>query len=616
MKVHIAVMMLLLTFLCGGCVQNLHNVSDSQDRSPVLSGTEGLTLAKIVEKANYIPPKPAPSKKVQRPRKKADKKSDKQISQRKSPQRKSPQRKSPRRKNPQHSLDKARKFCELSQEYWQKGEVKKALKILDQAYALILDVDIGDDSRMIREKEDLRFTISKRILELYASQSTTVVGKYNAIPILMNKHVRDEVRLLTKCPPGTQNSFFLKAYKRSGKYRPYIVEKLKKAGLPVELSWLPLIESGYRVNALSHARALGLWQFIHSTGVRFGLNRNKHIDERLDPEKSTEAAIAYLRALHKIFGDWTTVLAAYNCGEGRVLSVIREQNVNYLDNFWDLYERLPRETARYVPRFLATLHIVKNPKKYGLDSISISSPPEYENVTISKQIHLKDAASVIGISQKALKELNPELRHNVVPGEAYSLRVPPSKGDILLSKLDNIPVTSPPSRSRITFKQHRIKKGDTLLSIAKRYSTSVDSITRTNKISKKKPIVVGKTLKIPQKRTARKSAYKKKIRKRVSKHIVKKGDSLWNIAKNYGTTAKKILALNKLSNNNLRVGQILKVRGTSKKSSRKLRTYRVRHGDVPLEIAKRHKMPLKRFLQVNRLSQRSKIYPGQKLHVD
>ena len=121
------------------------------------------------------------------------------------------------------------------------------------------------------------------------------------------------------------------------------------------------------------ARALGLWQFIPSTGYRYNLNRDKYIDERLDPDKATRGAIEYLRELHEMFGDWATVLAGYNCGENR-LRTIQSQNINYLDNFWDLYERLPRETARYVPRFLATLHIISSPEKYGLNAVPVSRP--------------------------------------------------------------------------------------------------------------------------------------------------------------------------------------------------------------------------------------------------
>ena len=312
----------------------------------------------------------------------------------------------------QTKLDEALEFCHASQEYWQRGELEKAVDSLDQAYALILAVEAQDDFKLIQEKEDLRFMISKRILEIYASRNIVVNGNHNAIPLDTNRHVEAEIRRFTV---GPEKAFFLKSLKRSGRYRPEILKALKAAGLPQELSWLPLIESGFNVKALSRARALGLWQFIPSTGYKFGLKRDQFIDERMDPEKATMAAIAYLKELHNIFGDWTTVLAAYNCGEGRVLRTIRTQNVNYLDNFWDLYERLPRETARYVPRFLATLHILNDPEKYGID-LTIADPPlTYETVTVAKQVSLKDVARAIGTTEFELRQINPELRYKITP---------------------------------------------------------------------------------------------------------------------------------------------------------------------------------------------------------
>ncbi|MBW2657657.1 MAG: lytic transglycosylase domain-containing protein, partial [Deltaproteobacteria bacterium] len=233
----------------------------------------------------------------------------------------------------QTDLDEALELCEVSQVYWQEGELENAVEALDRAYALILNVNTTNRPKLIQQKEDLRFMISKRILEIYASRNIVVNGNHNAIPIVINRHVQAEIDLFTK---GRERRFFIESYRRSGRYRDKIVNALKAAGLPEELSWIPLIESGFKVNALSRARALGLWQFIPSTGYKFGLQRNKFIDQRMDPEKSTRAAIEYLKELHRIFGDWSTVLAAYNCGEGRVLKVIRSQNVNYLDNFWDL----------------------------------------------------------------------------------------------------------------------------------------------------------------------------------------------------------------------------------------------------------------------------------------
>ena len=264
--------------------------------------------------------------------------------------------------------------------------MENALESLDKAYSLILTVEADDPAKFIQQKEDLRFLISKRILEIYASRNIVVNGNHNAIPREINANVQKEINLFTK---GPERGFFIESYKRSGKYRPMILGKLEAAGLPAELSWLPLIESGFKVKALSRARALGLWQFIPSTGYKFGLKRDQYIDERIDFEKSSDAAIAYLKELHSIFGDWSTVLAAYNCGEGRVLRVIRSQNINYLDDFWDLFGRLPFETARYVPRFLAALHIIDNLEKYGMSNIDVYPSLAFETVDVNRQIHLK-----------------------------------------------------------------------------------------------------------------------------------------------------------------------------------------------------------------------------------
>jgi membrane-bound lytic murein transglycosylase D len=198
----------------------------------------------------------------------------------------------------------------------------------------------------------------------------------------MNRHVQKAIDLFTT---GREKEWFLKVYARSGKYRPAIVRELKEAGLPEELSWLPLIESGFSTVAISSARALGMWQFIASTGYKYGLNRDAWIDERMNPEKATKAAIAYLTELHQIFGEWTTALAAYNCGEARVLKEISTQKINYMDNFWDLYEKLPSETAFYVPKFLAVLHIVNNPSAYGIELPPLEKEIEYDKVNINKQ---------------------------------------------------------------------------------------------------------------------------------------------------------------------------------------------------------------------------------------
>jgi membrane-bound lytic murein transglycosylase D len=457
------------------------------------------------------------------------------------------------RENKQVLLDSALDFYKTSQEFWSEGNLERALEALDEAYLLVLQVDSGDDPDISQQKEDLRFMVSKRILEIYASRYTAVNGNHKAIPLIMNEHVQKEIKLFQ----NRERKFFIESYKRSGKYREKIVKELRDAGLPVELSWLPLIESGFKVRALSRARALGLWQFIPSTGYKFGLNRNTWIDERLDPEKATLAAIDYLKELHQIFGDWTSVLAAYNCGESAVLKVIRQQKINYLDNFWDLYTMLPRETARYVPRFLATLHILHDPAQYGFTLDELDTPVPYETAMIEKPVQLKVLADKMGISHGDLVDLNPELRHKATPPAQYSLKVPEGQKQTFLAVLDTVPKWKPPQS---TYVYHRVRKGQTLSLIAMKYRTSVRSIVRVNNLRRKHFIRVGQKLKIPLRRgVTRTKVVSKEELPTGGKYRVRKGDSLWLIAKRFNTNTKTLKKINNLRTTRLYVGQILHI---------------------------------------------------------
>ncbi len=386
-------------------------------------------------------------------------------------------------------LDTALDLTETAQEYWEDDDVDEAIESLDQAYALILKVP-GTNPKLSQQKEDLRFLISKRIMEMYAAQHVAVKGNHHEIPMTVNNHVEHEIQSFQTM----ERDFFIDSYRRSGRYRGEIVKALKEAGLPEELSWLPLIESGFKVRALSRSRALGLWQFIPSTGYKYGLKRNAWIDERLDPEKSTEAAIAYLNELHGMFGDWATVLAAYNCGEGSVARVIRAQKNDYLDNFWDFYERLPRETARYYPRFLAVLAIVRNPAQYGFTLGEPDQPISHETVTIDRPIHLKSIADTLDVDLEDLCVLNPELRRSATPDTPYALRVPPGKGDILTAAVDQMPKWSPP---KVEYVVHRVRRGETLSLIALRYRTSTQRIIEANNLRRGNHLRVGQRLKIP-----------------------------------------------------------------------------------------------------------------------
>jgi len=523
-------------------------------------------------------------------------------------------------KTAQTLLDEALEFYQTSQTFSQKGETDNALEALDQSYALILKVDTGDDANLIQQKYDLRILISQRIQ--YINTSRYVINQnHNEIPLDLNEMVEKEIKSFQN---GEKKSF-LAAYQRSGQYRDRIVKALEENGMPTELSWLPLIESNFKVKALSSARALGLWQFIPSTGYKFGLSRNTYVDERLDPEKATEAAIAYLDELHKIFGDWMTVLAAYNCGEGRVLRVIRNQKVDYLDNFWDLYQLLPLETARYVPRFLATLHILNDPEKYGFELPEPDAPLEYETVSVNRQVSLAGISKELGIPETDLKTLNPELRYGLLPAEPYSLRVPPGDSEQLMAGIDQIPISQPPQNQ---YARHRVRSGETLSTIAARYHTSVRRIMQANNLSKSNYIVAGKTLKIPLRGTTFSTVSSTPVNPAdvPDVHIVRRGDSLWIIAKRYGTTVKRIQALNGLSTTNLSIGQRLRIKETTETATASnrlseintddLRAYVVKKGDSPFTIAQENNTSLDRLLQLNHLSKWSTIYPGQTLYLD
>ena len=576
----------------------------------------------------------------------------------------------------QYLLDSALGFCQASYEFWEQGDMENALDSLDQAYSLVLRVNANQDPMILQQREDLRVTIARRIIEIYASRYTAVDGSYDAIPLDMNEHVERALELFK----GRNRSFFLNSYVRSGRYRPFIVAALKEAGLPEELSWLPLIESGYKVRALSHARALGMWQFIASTGYKFGLKRDHWIDERMDPEKATMAAIEYLKELHGIFGDWTTALAAYNCGEGAVLRRIRTQQINYLDNFWDLYRRLPSETAFYVPQFLAVLHIIKDPEAHGFDLPPVDDEIPIEKVSINKQVAISTLAGYIDVPADLLSELNAELRHRTTPPRPYEMKVPAGKGPVLVARLDEIPAWSPPvadfvnhrvargetlsmiarrygtgvsdimtanrltsnnliregatlrvptSRARTaapatattatapTFVNHRVARGETLSTIARRYGTGVSDIMTANRLSNNNLIREGATLRVPTSGVRATAGTPPETRSRPSRYTVQKGDSLWLIAQRFGTTVNAIQIANGLSSTNLRIDQVLTMPGAAAAgASTSVTPYVVRRGDSPYLIAQRYRMDLSELLRINNLTPRCTIYPGQRLLVN
>jgi membrane-bound lytic murein transglycosylase D len=444
--------------------------------------------------------------------------------------------------------------------FWREGAEAEAIAALDLAYERMAKIAAapGADPLLAQEKENLRQLISKRIVEIYAARRSAAPGLTGSIPRVVNDEVRAEIASFE----GRERDFFLEAYRRSGLYRPRIVSALEQAGLPVELAWLPLVESGFKDRALSTARALGLWQFISSTGYRYGLDRSDWIDERMDPERSTAAAIGYLSALHTLFGDWLTALAAYNCGEHNVLRTIGSQKVAYFDQFWDLYQLLPRETRRYVPRFLATLEIVERPAEYGFVLPEPLPPLEYETVEVARATQLAALDRALGLEPGTLQRLNPELRRNATPKTSYPLKVPPGTGPAVLASLPALPKWEPP---QTTTAVHRVRAGETLSVLAARYRTSVAELVALNRLRSAHRLSIGQQLRVPDRSGGRSAV----------------ADAVVAEAAPVGPGG----------------------------------VYVVRSGDTLGSIAERAKVPLASLLAANGLHARSTIYPGQRLTI-
>jgi membrane-bound lytic murein transglycosylase D len=300
---------------------------------------------------------------------------------------------------------------------------------------------------------------------------------------------------------------------RSGRYRQMVEKVFKEERVPTDLIWLAQAESVWKPNALSRAAAKGIWQFIPSTGSRYGLTQTAWIDDRSQPEKSTRAAAKYLRWLHDHFaGDWLLAMAAYNSGENRVDSAIAR--CGYAD-FWELYKRglLPQETRNYVPCILSIIVISKNQKRYGFE-VKPDPSLTYETFDLPAQTDLKVVADLIGVPYETVQDLNAELRRGTSPaGERYTIRLP--KGmkkqfEIAYADLPEekrvrkiaVPTEEIAERYRSNYRvqvaSYQVRRGDTLASVAKRSGVSIKELARLNRISTRGELRKGQTVKVPQ----------------------------------------------------------------------------------------------------------------------
>lgn len=367
-------------------------------------------------------------------------------------------------------------------------------------------------------------------------------------PITINRQVLFYLDLFQ----GKQRNYFSAWLARSTRYRPFIEKELHKAGLPKDLVFLAMIESGYNPSAYSTADAAGLWQFIEETGRRYGLQVDSYVDERREPEKATKAAIKYLTKLYNDFGDWHLAVAAYNAGEKRIENAINNYNTT---DFWEIAasEGIYLETKRYVPKLIAAIIIARNPEKYGFTDVDYQKPHSYDLIDVPAGTDLRAVAATADTSVKQLRALNNELLKNQTPpkGGDYTLRIPAGTKELVAANLDKLyPVAT------TTYLTHTVKKGETLTQICGLYNINKTTLLKANNL-RAAGLKQGLRLRIPSTETKfvvlnkenqpNMSEVKGGAEKQVVLHQMKANDTLSKIAKQYQVPVQSIMQWNKIS---------------------------------------------------------------------
>jgi membrane-bound lytic murein transglycosylase D len=399
------------------------------------------------------------------------------------------------------------------------------------------------------------------------------------IDIPMNARVLAYVELFS----GRLKSYLEEALSRSTRFLPMIQDVFRAEGLPLDLAYVPLIESAFKPNAMSRAKAKGLWQFMRGTALENGLKHDWYIDERAEPEKATRAAAKYLKTLHGMFGDWHLALASYNGGPGRVQRAMKRSKRT---DFWALSANsryLPRETRDYVPLILAAVIIARNPAQYGM---SITPPaidtPSFETVSLPTAVDLRRIAEWIDAPVETIQDLNPALRRWTTPvkAENYALKVPAGTAAVLEARLAEM---DDPALAPLNW--HSVKKGETLVTIARKLKVNRADLAEANYLSVKSRVTPGQKLIIPRAPTlllaaktdvpapmaeshpipaattasVRTASPAQSAPTAKLVHRVKRGDTLFSIAKLYRTTVASLKNWNRLRGNAIHVGDRLTI---------------------------------------------------------
>jgi membrane-bound lytic murein transglycosylase D len=432
--------------------------------------------------------------------------------------------------------------------------------------------------------------------------------------------------------------FLDRTFKRGARYLHYIVTELEKRKMPLELALLPVVESAFNPVAYSRSKASGLWQFIPSSGKHYGLEQNWWIDERRDVIEATGAALTYLQYLNNYFGgDWFLAIAAYNGGEGTVGNAIRRNQAAGLPtDFFSL--ELKAETRDYVPKLLAISRIVRSPEAYGLLFTPIPNVPYFDIVEPGRQVHLAEAAELAGITRDDMFALNPGYNRMTTPPHGpHRLLLPiPNAEQFRMAMLGTalaeggalVAAVEPPPAVR-----HRVKRGETLSAIARRYEVPVAALREANGI-RGSTIHPGESLLIPpigaaatlaslaaprEDITAQLPESQRSASRSSGVHVVRSGDTLSGVARRYGVSIASLASTNGMSTSSgLQIGTRLEIPGSgSSRSSASgdanRMTYKVRQGDTLSEIAGRFNVSVRNLMTWNKLRKPSSLRTGQRL---
>lgn len=429
---------------------------------------------------------------------------------------------------------------------------------------------------------------------------------------------------------------------RAERYLPYVRKVFKEKGVPEDIAYLAIVESGFNPNAVSRAGATGMWQFMPRTGDLYGLQRSWWIDERRDPYKSTVAAAEYLLRLYAEFNDWYLALAAYNAGEGKIGRALTGTGASDFFELCDLNDRLQgkaqlkEETRKYVPKFIAVARIMNNLQRLGFTPLNFSKWEEPEHLKVAGGTNLRGLADAVGISWDEFVDFNPApQRQSTAPGSNITVHLPKQMLNQAVAYL-----SSEESRKLAGWTPYTIRKGDTIGKISRRTGVPSKEIIAVNKINPNR-LRAGQTILIPgsnvrnvQAAGESRAAGSGRSAAPGGTYKVKSGDTLYKIARAHNTSVKSLCAANNLRENSaIKVGQKLNIPGgagrtqaaaaradkpaqASRPTADKAKTtYTVRSGDTLWSIARKHKVNPMALLELNRMNRNSKIKVGQKIKI-